>query len=352
MSSLKTAYKQGSRSKYHRAERDMNKLKLNFACWNYDRTRALKDGDVTAEGIALNYLNLPPEDIFFRMLKHGEFEASEMSLSSYTLSLSESEPRFIAIPAFVSRVFRHSCIYINSNSGILSANDLVGKKIGCPEYQMTATVWIRGIMADYYDVPVDSVDYFTGGQEHAGRKEKLKLALPANIRVHPIDDHKTLSQMLASGEIDALYTARKPSTYGDGKGAVRRLFADFRSEEQDYFAKSKVFPIMHTVVIRRDVYQQNRWVAQSLMNALRASKRMAAEELHEDAALKVMVPWLPSQIRVLEQTAGGDYWPYGISENRHTLGVFLRYFHEQGLSSRMLSVEDLFARETFEDAKI
>lgn len=330
----------------------MNKLKVNFACWNYDRTRALKDGDVTPEGIALNYLNLPPEDIFFRMLKHREFEASEMSLSSYTLSLQDTDPKFIAIPAFVSRVFRHSCIYVNANSGIRSASDLVGKRVGCPEYQMTATVWIRGILSDHYGVPVDSVDYFTGGQENPGRKEKLKLDLPLNIRVNSIDDHKTLSQMLKDGEIDALYTARKPSTYGDGKGAVRRLFENFAEEERSYFAKSKIFPIMHTVALRRDVYQQNRWMAQSLMAALKQSRRIALEELHEDAALKVMMPWLPSQIRDLNEMAKGDFWPYGIEENRATLETFLRYFCEQGLSKRHLDIADMFAPETFEDSKI
>src|SRR5580700_5962053 len=194
----------------------MPKLRLTLACWNYDRTRALLEDRVPIEGIELNYLNLPVEETFFRMLRHREFDVAELSLSSYTVSLFKEPAPFIAIPVFPSRFFRHSCIYIHAGSGIREPKDLAGKRIGNPEYQMTATVWIRGILSDEYAVPVTSPSYFTGGEEEAGRPEKVGMALPAAFRVQAIPSDKTLSQMIETGEVDALYTARTPSTFRRG----------------------------------------------------------------------------------------------------------------------------------------
>src|SRR5271169_6020394 len=204
----------------------MAKLRVTLACWNYDRTRALLEERVPIDGIELNYLNLPVEETFFRMLRHREFDVAEMSLSSYTLSLFRENPPFIAIPVFPSRFFRHSCIYVHAHSGIREPKDLAGRRIGNPEYQMTAPVWIRGIMSDEYGVPVTSVTYLSGGEEQPGRTEKIPLSLPPEILLDAIPSHKTLSQMLESGEIDALYTARAPSTFFNGSGKVRRLFDD------------------------------------------------------------------------------------------------------------------------------
>src|SRR5215469_1916446 len=229
----------------------MAKLKLTLACWNYDRTRALLEGRVPMDGVDLNYLSLPVEETFFRMLRHREFDAAEMSLSSYALSLFRENPPFIAIPVFPSRFFRHSCIYVHSDSGIREPKDLAGKRIGNPEYQMTAPVWIRGIMSDEYAVPAASATYLSGGEEEPGRPEKLALDLPPEIRTQPIPADRTLSQMLASGEIDALYTARAPSTFRGASGPVRRLFPNYQEIEQKYFEKTKIFPIMHVVAIRR-----------------------------------------------------------------------------------------------------
>ncbi len=188
----------------------MPKLKLTMACWDYDRTRALLEERVPIDGIDLTYLNLPVEEIFFRMLRHREFDVAELSLSSYTLSLFRENPPFIAIPIFPSRMFRHSCIYVNADSGIREPKDLIGKRIGNPEYQMTAPVWIRGIMSDEYGVPVSSATYFNGGEEQPGREEKIALSLPPEIRLQAIPSDKTLARMIETGEIDALYTARAP----------------------------------------------------------------------------------------------------------------------------------------------
>jgi 4,5-dihydroxyphthalate decarboxylase len=332
--------------------RRSSRLKLSFACWNYDRTRALADGRVRPEGIELNYLDLPVEETFFRMLRHREFDIAEMSLSSYVVSLFRKPQPFIAIPVFPSRFFRHSSIYVNAAAGIRTPKDLIGKRIGNPEYQMTAPVWIRGILSEHYGVPVTSVTYVTGGEEEPGRAEKLKLDLPPEIKVERIGAKQTLSAMLAAGEIDALYTARMPSSFAQGDGRVKRLFQDYVKVEKQYFRDTGIFPIMHTVAIRREVYEANRWVAQSLMKAFVAAQRETYRDLDQTAALKAMLPWLIAHVEDTRREMGADFWPYGLEKNRKTLATFLRYSHEQGLSKRLLEPEELFASETFESFRI
>jgi 4,5-dihydroxyphthalate decarboxylase len=330
----------------------MAKLRLTLACWNYDRTRALLDGTIPIDGIELNYLNLPVEETFFRMLRHREFDLAELSLSSYTVSLFRENPPFIAIPVFPSRYFRHSCIYVHAGAGIREPKDLIGKRIGNPEYQMTAPVWIRGIMSDEFGVPVTGSTYFSGGEEEPGRPEKIALNLPPEIRTESIPQDKTLSQMIESGEIDALYTARAPSTFERGSGQVKRLFPNYQPVEQQYYQKTKIFPIMHTIAIRRDVYERNPWVVQSLYKAFLRAQREAYEDLHQTAALKISLPWLNSHVEETERIMGRDFWPYGLEPNVEVLRTFLRYHHEQGLSKRRLEPRDLFAPEALESFKI
>lgn len=330
----------------------MSKLRLTMACWNYDRTRALADGSVPVDGVELNCLQLPVEEIFFRMLRHGEFDVAELSLSSYTLSLFREDRPFIAIPIFLSRCFRHSCIYVNADSGIREPGDLAGKRIGNPEYQMTAPVWIRGIMSDEYGIPVGSPTYFNGGEEEPGRPEKIPLSLPPGIRLQAIPGDKTLSRMLETGEIDALYTARAPSTFGDGSGKVKRLFEDYASVERAYYRKTRIFPPMHIVALRRDVYEKNPWVPQSLCKAFFAAQKHTYSELRETGALKAMLPWLIHHVRETEELMGADFWPYGYEPNVNALSTFLRYHHEQGLSKRLLTPKELFAPESLESFRI
>ncbi len=329
-----------------------SRLRLSLACWDYDRTRALLEGRIAVDGVELTYLNLPVEETFFRMLRHREFDIAEMSLSSYVMTLFVEAPPFIAIPVFPSRFFRHSCIYINSDSGIRRPADLVGKRVGTPEYQMTAGVWIRGILSDLYQVPVTGPTYWTGGEEEPGRTEKLQLSLPPEIRVQAIPPTKTLSRMLEAGEIDALYTARAPSTFERGSGKVQRLFEDFHAVERDYFLKTRIFPVMHTVVVRRDIYEKNPWVAQSLYKAFELAQREVYRELQETAALKYMLPWLTKHVEETQSIMGLDFWPYGFEPNVHTLNTFLRYSFEQGLSRHLLAPQELFAPETLESSKI
>jgi 4,5-dihydroxyphthalate decarboxylase len=331
---------------------NMAKLRLTLGCWNYDRTRALLEGSVQPDGIELVYLDMPVEETFFRMLRHREFDMAEMSLSSYTVSLHRDPQLFIAIPVFPSRMFRHSSIYVSTKAGIREPKDLIGKRIGNPEYQMTAPVWIRGILADEYGVPVDSVTYATGGEEEPNRDEKIKLDLPRNIKLEPIGPTKTLSQMLADGEIAALQTARMPSSFIRNDGSVKRLFENFVEVEREYFRRTRIFPIMHTVVIRRELYEKNPWIAQSMYKAFCAAQRQTYDDLYVTAALKTMLPWLTAYVEDTRREMGDDFWPYGFAPNRDTLATFLRYHHEQGLSKRRLEPEALFAPETLESFKI
>ena len=330
----------------------MAKLKLSLACWDYDRTRALADGSVRAEGIDLVCLNLPVEETFFRMLRKREFDCAEMSLSSYALSLQQKNPPFIAIPVFPSRFFRHSCIFVSARSGITRPEQLARKRIGVPEYQMTAAVWIRGILADEFKVPPQSAQYLSGGLEETGREEKLKLDLPAKFRVQPIGPKQTLARMLADGEIDALHSARVPSTLHSRPKAVRRLFEDYVAVERDYYRRTRIFPIMHTVVIRRELYRKHPWIAGSLYKAFAAAQRKTYADLGETAALKAMLPWLVAHVEEARREMGADWWSYGLAPNRHVLDTFLRYHREQGLSKRRLAPEDLFAAETTASFKI
>ena len=326
-------------------------MRLTLACWDYDRTRALMDGSVAPDGIELVYLNQPVEETFFRMMRHQEYDCSEMSLSSYVASLDRSNA-FVAIPVFPSRFFRHSCIFVSAKSGIRKPEDLKGRRIGVPEYQMTAPVWIRGILSDDYGVKVTECEHFSGGEEEPGRDEKLKINVPSTIRLKPIPGDKTLSRMLADGELDALVTARAPSTFASRPNDVKRLFPNYVEVEKEYYRRTKIFPTMHTVVVRRDVYEKNPWVAQSLYKAFTAAKARAYELYAQTAALPAMIPWLVSHIEEIRKEIGEDWWPYGLEPNRKALQTFLRYHHEQGLSKKLRTPEELFARETLSTFKL
>ncbi|MEA2467887.1 MAG: 4,5-dihydroxyphthalate decarboxylase [Thermoleophilaceae bacterium] len=329
----------------------MPALPLTLACWDYDRTRALMDGTVTPEGVELTYLSLMMPESFFRMSRFGEFHASEMSLSWYSRTALDEPRPFVAIPVFPSRMFRHGSVFVNAHSGIREPVDLQGRKVGCPEYQMTAAVWIKGILDEHHGVPFDSVTYHTGGLEEPGRRERPFQA-PEGVEVVRIPDDRTLSDMLDSGEIDALYSAQTPSCFLEGSPNVRRLFEDFREVEKDYFRRTGIFPIMHTVVVRTDVHERHPWVALSLAKAFELAKSRAEDDLNCNVALKIMLPWLIADVEEAREALGAeDYWPYGFDRNRETLATFLRYAHAQGLTGRLLEPEELFAPSTLETAK-
>jgi 4,5-dihydroxyphthalate decarboxylase len=286
------------------------------------------------------------------MMRYREFDCSEMSLSSYAASLQRENPPFIAIPVFPSRYFRHSCIFVSAKSGIRKPEELKGRRVGVPEYQMTAPVWIRGILSDDYGVKVTDVEHFSGGEEEPGRDEKLALDLPKDIRLRPIGARQTLSRMLADGELDALVTARAPSTFQKEPDKVKRLFPNYVEVEKEYYRRTRIFPTMHTVVIRRDVYAKNPWVAQSLYKAFTEAKSRAYELYDQTAALPAMLPWFIAHAEETRKEMGDDWWPYGLEPNRKVLETFLRYHHEQGLSRRRLAPEELFAPETLKSFKV
>jgi hypothetical protein len=323
-------------------------LNLTFACGDYDRTRALEDGTIRPSGIELNVLRLPVEETFFRMMRHEEFDVAEMSFSSYVVSLLRDDPPFVALPVYTSRMFRHGGIFTNRDAGIGEPSDLIGKTVGSPEYQLSACVWIRGILAEHHGVPVASVRYRTGGQETPGRIEKAALELPGNIEIKRIGPDQTLSQMLAEGEIDAIYSPRIPSPFTDGDARVRRLFPDVIAAETAYHRTTGIFPIMHVVVLRREVYEANRWVAQSLTKAFAQAKSLAYARFADSSALPFTLPWMTLQFEEARALLGEDFWSYGLQDNRADLEAFLRYHHEQGLSSRHVGAEELFAPESLE----
>jgi 4,5-dihydroxyphthalate decarboxylase len=329
----------------------MPRLPLSFACWDYDRTRALQDGRVRAEGVELNPIALPVEETFYRQLRHREFDLSEMSLSSYLLTLDRPDPPFVALPVFPSRMFRHQSIYVNTANGIREPADLVGKRVGVPEYQITASVWQRGVLADDHGVPVDSVQYLTGGVAEPGRTEKIALDLPDRISVTPIPADRTLSDMLATGEIDALYSAAAPPCFGV-EPQVKHLFEDFVAVEQDYYRRTRIFPIMHVVVLRRELHEAHPWLARSLYKAFAESLRIAEADLRVRNALKVMLPWLEQHLVETERVLGRGYWSYGLEENRHVLETFARYSHDQGLASRVRTAEEIVLPQASDGYKL
>jgi len=344
----------------------MSLLPVTLAAGPYDRTRALADGRVTVGGADLRYITLDPEEIFFRMVGHGEFDVSEMSLATYHVihdkARQNQEPApFVAIPVFPSRLFRHTSVYVN-RSRLPSGNPgaLEGAIVGVAEWQLTANVWIRGILQDHYGVPVESVRYRTGGLNSPGRHEKVPLQFPPGIDIAPIADGKTLSAMLAAGEIDAIYSPRAPDSFGTaspGTGNVSRLFEDSRAEEERYFAATGIFPIMHVIVIRRPVYEANRWLARELLKAFTTAKRIAYADLARTAALAISLPFAREEYEHAVAIMGPDYWSYGVEPNRHVLAAFARYAAAQHLVSPLPGneapdPESLFAPETLDEVVI
>jgi 4,5-dihydroxyphthalate decarboxylase len=318
-------------------------VRITLACWDYDRTRGILEGRIRPEGLTVDYIVLPPEETFFRMARFREFDVSELSLGSYVVSRRSGDSPFVAVPVFPSRSFRHSGIYVRP--GIERPEDLRGGRVGVAEYQLTANVWIRGILAEHHDVPVREVTYVTGGLEDPRRVEKLTLDLPDDIRVEPAPAGTSLSELLARSELDAIYSPRAPS-------AGRRLFEDFPAAERAYFEATGIFPIMHALAIRTDVYEANRWIARSLLKAFSAARDEAIAALHEVAALKVSLPWTLAHAEDAQRLMGEDYWSYGVEPNRHVLEKFLEYARDQGLAAADETVDALFAPETLEEFAI
>ena len=330
----------------------MSKLRLTLAVCDYDRTKGIFSGRTPIEGCDIVPLAMNAEECFHRAFKFQEFDITELSLSSHMATVSRGENAYIGVPAFVSRVFRHSGIYIRTDRGIGKPEDLRGRTVGLPEYQITANVWIRGMLQDDYGVKPEEIHWRRGGIEQPGRDERSPIKLPANVDLQQIAADKTLSGMLERGEIDAMITARAPSCFDRGVPDVGRLFPDFKAVEQAYFRRTGLFPIMHLVGIRKTLVEQYPWLPVSVYNAFLAAKNIAVKELNELAQLMVNLPWAVDHYNETRRVMGEDFWPYGFSGNVGALETFARYHHEQGLSSRRVRPEELFAPSTFDLAKI
>jgi 4,5-dihydroxyphthalate decarboxylase len=321
----------------------MANLELTFACGPYDRTQALRDGTIRPEGIELNYIALQPAEIFWRMLQYQEFHASEMSLSNYTSLVSAGNAPFIAIPVFPSRVFRHGYFFINTTKGIEKGSDLKGKRGGVPEYSMTAAVYMRGLMQHEFGIKPSDVEWVQGRADRLGRK------LPPEVRLTQAPAGTELGDLLERGEIDFLITANNPLSFRREAKTVRRLFPNYAEVEKDYYRRTRIYPIMHTVVIRRDVYERDPWVALSLYKALSRAKDYCYHHLVEAGSPKASFAWLQPMIEEEQAIIGRDWYPYGIEQNRPSIEALLQYTHEHGLTDRRLKIEDLFAPSTMRD---
>ena len=330
----------------------MSKLTISLSVGNYDRTAAIFDGRAPIEGCEVRAVHLEPEEAFHRAFRYEEFDVTEISMSSHMMTTARGDAKYIAVPAFLSRVFRQSGIYVRTDRGINTPADLRGKKIGVPEYQITANVWIRGILQDEFDVKPSEILWRRGGVEEPGRGERAPMELDPSIDLQQIPDDKTLSGMLESGELDGYIGARAPSCFLRGAPNVGRLFDDYIGAEKDYFRRTGIFPIMHTVGIRKSLVEQNPWLPVSVYKAFLKAKMLAVKELDEICHLAVTLPWMVHHHNEAKALMGADYWPYGLDANLHTIETFARYHHEQGLSKRRVSPAELFAPSSLDLSKI
>lgn len=329
----------------------MSRLPITVATWDYDRVRALTDGRVRIEGCDVNYLTMPVEECFERAFFHGEFEVAEIGFSPFLIALSRGPTPYVAVPVFLSRMFRHSAVYIRTDRGINGPADLRAKTIGVPEYQMSAVMWFRGYLKDEFGIETKDINWVQAGLENPGRRDKFPLNLPAGFPLTSRND-VSLSHMLAEGELDGVMSARTPSCFVQGHPQVRRLFPDYRSAERDYYKKTGIYPIMHALGIRRDIYEKNRWLAASLFKAFLQAKRLADAEFVETTALKIGLPWITAEYESTVAALGPDFWSYGVEANRKTLATMARYSYEQGLSVREVAVDEMFAEGNLSETRV
>lgn len=329
----------------------MSVIRLTIAVERYDRTAPLLDGRVRPEGLDVTWLPLNVEQIFWRMLRHREFDASEISMSALLVRLGRGETDLVPIPVFLSRIFRHSSIYINTNAGIGRPEDLIGRRIGVPEYQMTAAVWARGLLEDDFGVTPESMEWIQGGLEQPGRRPQEPVS-PPGVKMSFAPEGATLGAMLAAGELDALISPRIPSVFLRPDATVQRLFPVPGVAERDYYARTGIFPIMHTVAIKHSILADNPWIAQTLNQAFIAAKQLADADLRETAAQPIGLPFIMEHVSETAKLMGNDFWPYGLESNRKTLDALGRYAHRQGLIPELPVFDALFPPSTLTVSRI
>ena len=329
----------------------MAKLNLSVAVGDYDRTRALIDGSVAIDGVDPVYMTLVPEEIFFRAFRAAEFDICELSLSSYTVKTAQNNCPYIAVPAFVSRAFRHTSVYVRTDR-IKKPQDLKGRKVGVPEYQLTANVWARSFLEDDYDVKRSDIHWIRGGIEQADRPEKISVKLPAGVRLENAPAGVTISELLEAGEIDGFIAPRPPTLIEKGHPHIGWLFPDPTAVAKDYFKRTGFFPIMHVLGIRRDLAEKHPWLPGAVYKAFEQAKQAGLEKLSDTSATKVTLPFVEDRLAEARKLMGDDFWSYGVDANRKVLDYFLAQHHSEGLSSRRVQVDELFHPATYETFKL
>jgi 4,5-dihydroxyphthalate decarboxylase len=319
----------------------MPDVPITVASGYYDRVRALREGTVGIAGCAVTYSSVEANALFVRNLRNQEFDVSEMSFSTYITLKARNAHHYTAVPVFLSRAFRHSAIFVRSDR-IASPADLKGKRVGTPEYLTTMLVWMRGLLSDEYGIAPSDLRWRLGGLEQPSGKTTPPDPV-AGVDIESIPPGKTLADMLADGEIDAIFSARPPSCFVKGAPNVGRLFADTRAVEQAYFKRSGVYPLMHAVGIRNSLVAAHPWMARSVFDAFLKAKEMAIADLLKLAAFSVTLPWVEAEYRATQAVLGKDIWPYGLEENRKAVETLCRYLHEQGFTPRRMSSDELFA---------
>lgn len=326
----------------------MSSLPISFAVGDYDRNRALFDGRVQIDGVDPVFMRLEPEEIFFRAFRHQEFDCCEISFSSHVVSVAKGIEQYVAIPAFLSRAFRHSAIYIRTDRGIDRPEDLKDRKIGIAEYQLTANVWARALLEDDHGVKPSDIRWIRGGMETADRPEKITLDLPADVSIEPAPAGKSLNDLLVAGEIDGFVGPRALSCFDAGHPDVGRLFADVGAASRAYYERTKIFPIMHLLGLRKSLAEAHPWLPGALFKAFEQSRQAALKALNDTAAAKVTLPFVEDYIAQAKTLMGANYWSYGVQDNHHVIDNFLDHHHKQGLSERRVTVEELFHPGTLE----
>lgn len=330
----------------------MTQLQLSFAIGDYDRNRPLIDGRVRVDGVDPVFMTLSPEEIFFRAFRHQAFDVCELSFGSYVVSVDRGDPHYIAVPAFLSRAFRHTSILVRTDKGINEPRDLKGRRIGIAEYQLSANIWARGLLEDDYGVKPSDIVWVRGGMEKPGRPEKIRLKLPTDVHVEDAPAGESLNSLLMQGEIDGFIGPRTLSCFDQGHPGVARLFRDSVSVASEYYRRTGIFPIMHLLGVRRGLAEQHPWLPNALLKAFSESKRIALEGLADTSATKVTLPFVEEQLSNARDLLGRDFWSYGVPANRKVLDAFLEHHHRQGLSSRRVAVEELFHPSTLESYSI
>jgi 4,5-dihydroxyphthalate decarboxylase len=329
----------------------MAKLNLSVAVGDYDRTRPLLDGSVRIDGVDPVYMTLVPEEIFFRAFRTVEFDVSELSMSSFTVKTALDDCPYVGLPVFVSRAFRHTSIYVRTDR-IRSPGDLKGKKVGLPEYQLTACVWARAILEDDHGVKPSDIHWIRGGIEEPGRPEKINIKLPPGVRLENAPDGVTISEMLANGEIDGFIAPRPPAAAVRHHPHIGWLFPDPTAAAKDYFKRTGIFPVMHIVGVRRALADRHPWLPAAVYKAFEQAKAVAMAKLSDTSATKVTLPFVEEQLRTARELMGEDFWSYGVAPNREVLEHFLHRHHAEGLSRRLVSVEEMFHPGTLESFKL